>query len=357
MQQTPSTGVSAWKSALTTYPGQEMEDLDETLVLRAGDRRIGRYMRWAVEHERESFRILPAACHSRGMEFHASIRANLFFSPEGNLDFAKMVNGSFWWQNQQLRQQAPQNDPGARPWKLDYARPEARGFLLGLIREGLALSDEIDGFNLDFTRWPSVMDPEHNTVDDFLTLVRETADLLTELGRARGRKIAFSVSLVEGYHAGTRTLMDQKIDFEALLRLGVLDFICLETYDIAPYAALAAARGVPLFGIADGESPHSPGGFRTDPLWRLPDGSMQDDPRPGEEFIEQPPLNSGSSPEEAALLEYDRLRQGCAGLCYVNRFLGSLSLRQAGHTATMWENLKEGRVYGQEYGPQLFDLT
>jgi len=332
--QAPATAVTNWPSRTAGLVGEAVRP-DQWPLLRRGDRRAYDYLRWACANGREGMRVMAAACRAAGMEFHAGLRMNLFFT-NGPLGRAveEFFNGRPWLEHPEWRK------PGRPQW--DYVLPGPRRFVADLLVE-LASAYDVDGINLDFTRWPPVADPERHGCDVLTSFLAEIRGALDGAARARGRRIGLSASVVDGYHAFS-DLAGQRIDLEAWLASGALDFICVQAWDMAPYAALARRYGVPLYAILDQESVDEPRGKRFDPAWRQPT-RPDEDPVPGEELDAAPHVNSTLDPTEydrAALRAY---RAGADGIALVNAY-GAYG-RRLGHIEETARRVAEGSVFGQ----------
>ena len=345
MLQTSNTGLSLWKSDVTSYLGEGMsrEDLEGK---RVGDIRASNYLRWAVESGRDPIRIQSEACLKNQMEFHLSIRANLFFQDPNPFmkDCEPFLNGRWWVENPDVRL------PGGV--KLDYEKKKARDFILALFSEALERYT-LDGINLDMTRWPPIFDPKRHSPELVLTVARELRELVDRHNQRTNSRVKLSMLFVEGYHAGM-TLEEQGIDFERLMEQRLLDFVCVEAWDIRHFVDIAHRYATPCLAIQDGESVYYPGGFRADPLWKTADGEVQNDPRAGEEFLEQPPINSSPAAWELNIAVDRAYRAEADGMAFVNYFIGCLPLRGAGQEDAIRQGLSRREVFGQEEGDYLF---
>ena len=163
----------------------------------------------------------------------------------------------------------------------------------------------------------------------------------------RKQRISLSVSVVEGYHAGM-SLAEQKIDLEAWLASGTLDFVCVQAWEQAQYLALARKYHVPYYSIQDQDSFKTPGGYRDDPEWQQED-RPDEDPLPGEELEEEPHLNNSLDPTEYDRGFLDRYRLGVDGVVLVNA--GGKFARRLGHVKEMGERAGTGQIWGQRVGP------
>jgi hypothetical protein len=286
MQQTPATGTVPYKSEITSYIGEGLTDADKP-GKRMCDIRAAEYVEWAITNKQESFRVMPEKCHRAGMEFHASIRVNLFSRNEQTYlsNSEDFFNGRFWKAHPELR--IPKNGMNGAGHKLDFGKKEARDYITGLFTEMLRLFPGIDGINIDTTRWPPIMDIKRHTPETFLTFVRELRETADQAAKERGRYVKLSVSMVDKYHA-RMSLADQKLDFEALLASRLLDFVCVQAFDLRPFAETAHRCHTPIYGIREADSPFNDTWMEM-PTWLLVDGKQGDDPKAGEEFMEQPP--------------------------------------------------------------------
>jgi hypothetical protein len=285
------------------------------------------------------------------MHFHAGLRMNLFFT-NGHLGSAveDNLNGFYWREHPELRKQAKAGGhnglSGGPQW--DYALPAARKFANDILVE-LATNYDVDGINLDFTRWPPIADPERHDSSVLTNFIIEIKQALDIVAQARGRKIALSAAVVDGYHAFC-SLAEQKIDFEAWLATGMLDFVCVQAWDMAPFVALAQKYHTPCYAVMDQESVDDPRGKRFDPGWQQ-EARKDEDPVPGEEMEDAPHVNSCLDPTE-----YDRgalryYRAGADGIAIVNAW-GSNG-RRLGHVDEMAQRTTTGDVFGQIAGPAI----
>lgn len=103
--QTPATGVASWPSGVTNLLGEGLTR-EQWKLRRLGDRRAYEYIQWAAKHGQEGFRVMSRLCRETGLEFHASLRMNLFFKSGGKLGGAleEYFNGRWWRDHPELRQ-------------------------------------------------------------------------------------------------------------------------------------------------------------------------------------------------------------------------------------------------------------
>lgn len=357
MLQSPSTGITAWKSRVTSYIGEDLTDKDRK-GKRSGDLRTIDYVKWAIDNKQEGMRIMPSKCLKSGIAFHFSIRANLFMTQDTCGKFAnggieKLFNGRFWHEHQELLNKKGGLLEDEIGKKLNFALKESRQFIINLYKEVLDEFDYIDGINLDLTRWPPVLDIERHDFEVLPTFLREIREMLDDYEIKLNKKLEFSINIVEGYHAKL-SFEEQKIDYEKILQTKTLDFICVQAWDVKKYSSLARSYQIPYFAIRDGDSIYYKNGSSDDPLWVLSNGEMQDDPIPGEEHIEQPPIKNCFTPQELYMDFAKKYQEGADGACIVNRFMDSGCIRNIGHVDEVIENAKSGKIYGQEYGQYIF---
>ena len=164
----------------------------------------------------------------------------------------------------------------------------------------LASNYEVSGINMDFTRWPPVAWPARHDFSLLLNFIKEVRQSLDKVQAGKGRKLALSALVVDGFYAHS-DLAGQKIDLDAWLATGVLDFISVETMHQEKHLAIAKRHGVPYYAGQDWGG----GGMLgdQDPAFRMPPKS--NDPVPGDEFTDQKELDRnfgyGMDP-----IDYDR---------------------------------------------------
>lgn len=347
--QTPSTGVASWPSRVTTLLGDGVTK-EEWKLLRRGDRRAYEYIQWAVKNGQEGYRVLSRMCRESGPELHASLRMNLFWH-EDNLKSDPLVptngklestppwhayfNGRFWHEHPELRKHGSA--------QLDYAQPRVRQFISDILME-LATNYDVAGISMDFTRWPPVADPARHDFNVLTSFIKEIRQSLDRVAQQKGRKIALSAQVVDGYHAKS-TLAEQKIDLEAWLASRALDFICVEALDNTQYMAWAKRYNTPYYLISD-----------RDPFFKAVDpeyekGLADHDPLPGEEFQEQPFVSNTPDPTEYDAGFLERYRLGIDGVCMVNA--GGSFFRRVGHVDEMAARVKIKERWGQRDGSRI----
>jgi hypothetical protein len=338
MLQAPATGVASWPSKVTSLVGEEMPE-ELWAKARGGDRRVHDYVRWAVDNNQDGMRVVSQACRDAGIEFHASLRMNLFFDDRWQYGpMGSLLNGRWWGEHPEARK------PGGV--QLDYANPAARDFILRMLGE-MAVHARPDAINLDFTRWPPIADPARHGPEVLTSFIAEVRRMLYGIS---GTRIKLSALVTDGYHARA-TLEEQKINLNAWLSSGNLDVIGVQAWDHAKYLSLARHHGVKYFAIHDTDSFRFPPG--EDPQWRQTD-RPDEDPLPGEELQSQPHLNNALDPTEydEGFLKHYRL--GVDGVCVINNFMGMRSTGRLGHVEEMWRRSASGEVWGQIVSAEMF---
>ncbi len=347
--QTPATGVASWPSRVTSLLGEGVTD-NQWKSLRKGDQRAYEYIQWAVRNKQEGFRVAAPICRGGGEEFHASLRMNLFFANSGIIGAASedYFNGRFWKEHPELRKQPMHQVEGhmSATVQLDYAQPKVRQFILDILIE-LATNYDVDGINMDFTRWPPVADPAHHDFNVLTTFIQEVRTALDRVSQKKGRKLALSAMVTDGYHANMN-LVEQKIDLQGWLASKTLDFICVQAWDHRQYLSWAKRYKTPYYLIHDQDSFKTPRGYRDDPDWHQPD-RPDEDPVPGEESRAQPHVNSALDPTECDEGFLELYKLGIDGVCPVNN--GGNFVRRLGHVEEMAERVKLREVWGQRNGP------
>lgn len=337
--QSPSTGVANWPSRVTDLPGASLTD-EEWTSLRLGDRRVYDYLTWACANEQEGMKVLPEACRKAGLRFHASLRMNLFWNEQTIFGMSgRFLNGPWWFEYSEARK------PGRA--QIDYAHPEARAFILSIVRE-LASRYDVGGINLDFTRWPVVADPDRHDFSVLTSFIEDVRAELDGIESAQGKTLALSATMVEGNHARGEggkllSLADQKIDFEGWMATGALSFVCVQTWRHERYIDVAHRYGVKYYCQYDEVPPDTPGGREDVPGW-----AEQEDPLPGEEKDEQPQIYSRVDPLEIYAAALKQLRAGADGVSFMN--VDRRCLSRMGHLGELEQWVETGQIWGQKVG-------
>ncbi len=340
-------GPLNWKSDINSYIGEGMTE-EQFEGKRAGDRRIVKYVEDTIKNGNEAIRRFTEECHKNGMENHLSIRANLYW--KGDTKYMKGNNdwNGRWWNEHHETCCLPNSA------QLDFGKKEVQDYHLALYRDTLEKFD-IDGINLDLTRWPRCLIAELHGPEILINLCKGMKEIAREFEQKRGHRIRVSLTMVEYFHSGT-TLEAQAIDFEGLCASGALDFICLQALDHEKYVKIAHKYGVQLHGVLEDYTPY----YKTekeDPLWPLPDGSIPDDPCAGEELQKDSDRYlCGSSP--APFERYRQMNQyysqGLDGTAVSNSFGGTLYFRDCGHSDAVAKHAEDFTVFGQKPGEYIY---
>ena len=362
--QAPSTCCTSWPSRLTSYLGEVMPSQDPAIrktdhpsraliwpwtaedrldpTVRKGDLRASDYVAWAVKNKRESLRVLSELARPAGLELHVSLRMNMLFCQEP-LAFGRMINGQWWKDNSELWR------PGG---PLNYGKPEARKFAVDLMTEAVENYD-LDGINMDFTRWPPISWPEQHDFTVLTGLVREMGEAIARLTAQKKRKIQLSANVADGFR-GDLTLVQQKVDLEAWLATGVLDFVCVEAVEHAPYIALAKRYRTPYYALQDNDPPR---GEASNPHWEPGhdpfDGKhpwvIGHDPLAGEETEDEPYVNDSLDPLEWQQIAWDRQHEGADGVMLYDYPVWRSSNR-LGHLEELEQLTAKRQIWSQEVG-------
>lgn len=335
-------GPLLWKSDVNSYLGEGMKPKDY-VGKRICDVRNIKYVKDSIENCYEALRLQTEDCHRWGAEMHFSIRANLYFPDETKyMKGEGFLNGRWWHEHPECR--LPDS------CLLDYGKREVRDYYYSVYRDVLERFD-VDGINLDLTRWPSCLSKELHTPQLLVDICKDLRSLADEYSEKRNKHIQVSLLIVEYYHS-YMSLEDQVIDFEAIAKSKTLDFICVETDEIEKFVPVAHENGLKIHGIIDTGSPYY-NNAEKDPLWALPDGTVCDDPCAGDEFKEQP-LMTQPAPFEHYFTMNKYYQSGADGIAKVNSFMGTPYFRDCGHSDRVKLHAEDESVFGQEKGQYFF---
>ena len=332
--QSPATCSVAWPSALTDIPGASVADWEG---LRICDRRIHDYIAASIERGNEGIRSVSEKCRREGMEFHLSIRMNLVWKDNPrDRKFGEFINGRWWREHPEARISGSQY--------LDYARPDARAFICGLVAEAAGKYD-LDGFCMDLTRWPPVFGGANHDNGLLPLFLREMRDALDKVRSSKKIKLGFIA--VDGYHANA-PLEAQHIDIESALATDVVDYFGVQAWKHDEYIRLARKYGADYLAVIEQEPVDAPGGYRADPLWQDP--VLHDsDPIPGEEFWDVPRVGGTLSPQEFDIAIVRAHSEGADGVLYSNCD-NLFQLGSAADSTGSAERLESGGAFGQRDG-------
>lgn len=175
-------------------------------------------LRRLIESGHDPVAVLAERCHRHGIAFVASVRMN--DSHHSNYRFAFYATNFFL----NHPQWAIRNADGAVVGGMDYAVPEVRAHRLAIMREQ-AENFNIDGLELDFTRWPPHFSPAQaiNNTPVLTAYIEEIREMLKRAASTRRRD-----KLILGARVPA-TLEECRlngIDLRTLIGSGIVDYIC-----------------------------------------------------------------------------------------------------------------------------------
>jgi hypothetical protein len=185
--------------------------------------------------------VVAQATRRHGVELVASVRMNdthgMYLDPAIPYIPQLAIDHPEW---------VIRRDDGIPERALDYAVPEVRQHRLAILRE-LAEGWDIDGLELDFTRWAKLFRrsdaPSLSPImTDFVGQVRA---MLDEVGRQRGRRFVLGAQVLESLHLNHLAGMDVRswIELDWLDFVIQCDFNCTNPQlPVAEFAALCAGR-------------------------------------------------------------------------------------------------------------------
>ncbi|MFC1452854.1 hypothetical protein ACFLSJ_05860 [Verrucomicrobiota bacterium] len=349
------------------YPDSELEELFGSNItddlfphLKLHYQSIITRLREIIAAGRTPFDIVTPPLREAGIRVSASLRMDIFWGDEnrdpatwavdGLDDYPVLFNGRFYREHPELRQ------PGSR--NLDYYYFEVREHFLARLCEAAERLD-VDGINMDFTRWPPFIRPEADThiMVDFITEARRRLD---EVGCRKGRRLGLSAEVVDGYYVAL-SLSEQRVDLEAWLRTGALDYVCVEQtreptrphppdHKIDYYIALGRRLGVPVYPRQDSlmEGMQPPCAMDSVSPWVLDDDGTWADLEEPEPVIH--PYCGPMHYEKRILQLYE---MGAERIGLSNRWGGWLTLRRLGHRDELEQRTRRGEVFGVRLGHRL----
>ncbi len=303
------------------------------------------------------FDIAVPPARQAGIRVIGSLRMDLFWGgsddpadwkPGTCDDYPFLFNGRFYREHPDLR------IPGGN--NLDYYYPEVRNHFADLLCEAAERLD-LDGINMDFTRWPPFIrsDADPRIMVEFIRDMRRRMD---DLARRKGRKLSLSAEVVDGHYCGL-SLTQQRIDLEAWLKTGCLDYMAVERtnepYRPAPgdhpieyYVDLGRRLGTPVYPRQDtsieGMDP---------PCAMFGCSDLDNDPLFGDELLDDPKVQPYCGPEhyEKRILQFYEM--GAQRVVLSNRWDGWLTLRRLGHQKELEDRTKTGKAYGIREGDSI----
>lgn len=159
----------------------------------------------------EPIAVLANRCHHRGIPFIASVRMN--DSHHSEYRFASNA-ANFFLDHPRWAIRDPK---GKVVGGMDYAVPEVRAHRLAILREQVERFD-IDGLELDFTRWPPLFRPDQATAN--------TAVMTSFIGEVRGILKRKHLILGMRIPATLEECRMNGLDVSGLMELGVVDYVC-----------------------------------------------------------------------------------------------------------------------------------
>ena len=230
-----------------------------------------------------------------------------------------------------------------------------REYNLDRISEALDMLD-VDGFNMNFTRWPPFIRPEADTAV-MVDFIKEARRRIEDAARRKGRRLWLSADLVDGYYANL-TLTEQRVDLEAWLKTGVLDYICIEQtrhpavpyapdHDMQHYIEMGKRLGVPIYPRQDQLMPdmEKPCAMTSVRPWVLDDDGTKADLQEPE-----PVIHPQCGPLHYQVQMERLYRMGAEKIELSNRWQSRLTNRRLGHRAETQARIRKGEVFGVRYG-------
>lgn len=175
-------------------------------------------LRRLSEAGEEPISVLASRCHQRGIPFIASVRMN----DSHHSDYRFAFNAANFFLDHP--QWAIRDAQGAVAGGMDYAVPEVRAHRLAILREQAEKFD-IDGLELDFTRWPPFFryDQAMDSAPLLTSYINEIQKMLEQASAKRR-----SARLILGVRVPA-TLEECRLnglDVGALIGDGVVDYVC-----------------------------------------------------------------------------------------------------------------------------------
>ena len=277
-------------------------------------------------------------------------------------DYATLFNGRFHREHPEFW--LPPSTGGTN---LDYYHPEVQEYVINIFCEAAEKLD-VDGMVTDFTRWPPFIRKEADT-SVMVDFIKEMRRRLDEVGKRKGKRLLLAAELIDGMY--NIPLPDQRVDVEAWLASGALDYLVIEAQDrpslwtiskpdksLEEYVALGKKLGVPVYPRNDMSfslglpAEQCAGGTPT-----MPPGiySLGHDAYWGDEFITDPmfekhPVCGPLHYQMGVLKHYD---MGAEKVLLSNRWRGELGMRRLGDAEDIRQLNKKGLVFGQREGQKL----
>lgn len=319
-----------------------------------------------LENDSNPFDAAVPAAHAAGIKVVATSRMafNLVEDQppseweKSSIDDYCLENGRFYREHPELR--VPKSTGGSN---LDYFYPEVQNHVIDIFCEAVELIDDIDGISMDFRTWPPWIrkEADFSVMVDF---VREMRRRIDEVGERKGKRLTIAAEFVDGMY--NLTLPEQRIDIEAWLASGAVDYIAIEGQDLpcyqrppdktpAEYIALGKKYGVPVYPRNDslyvlGLDPEVCGGSQP----ALPPGlyTIGHDPFWGDEYNIDLMGNVGPrcGPLHYQMGVQKHYDDGAEMIVLSNVALAHLGSRRLGHPEHLRVLNAAGRVFGQLEG-------
>ena len=188
-----------------------------------------RYYKNFLRLEKEGTDLIDASLRrakKKGMETFISIRMNDLHFTDTTLR-AHTAFSTFWLAHPEywLNENTGWHSAGA----LDFSKKEVRDYKLALITEQLEKYGElIDGYNLDFMRFPVYFrSTEGREYAPLMTqLMKDIKAKVDELSAKRGKKILLSVLVP----STIEQCLEKGFDIQEWTRLGIVDFITIGVF-------------------------------------------------------------------------------------------------------------------------------
>ena len=228
----------------------------KTEFWRQGDKRASQIVNNLYKEGINPLQVIVQNLHKGKIHVNATLRMNATYPPK----MAATHNGPFLMDNPQFR---IVNAKGKRLWKLSYAYPEVREFMLSVLEDALACG--IDGIHLQFLRHPPFFGVDKPLVDEYKRLygnfdikkdymnkqwsklqckamtqfVKGVRQILDMQSSKSGKKLTLSASFdFKDYYS-------QGLDVAAWVKSGWLDVISPgyygaggRTFDLAPFVKM-----------------------------------------------------------------------------------------------------------------------
>ncbi len=248
-----SLGTSTRFNIKTTQ-GCSLGEGDDSKYWREGDKKAGRLVQKLLKAGVSPLQVVAAEGKKDKIHVNVTLRMSACYRPPQ----AACHNGPFLNDNKSIR---ISDLSGQRQWKISYAYPEVRSFLLSVLKDALKLGP--DGIHLQFLRHPPFFGYDKPLVEaykqrygkfeksDYMNdkwqklqcemmtqFVGKVRELLDEESKKRGQKLTFSVSFDQGGY------YRQGLDVRKWVKAGWLDVISPGCYG-------SSGAAVPMKQFAD----------------------------------------------------------------------------------------------------------